>query len=126
MALLEHIQMAIGTHMRWKERLVQAVETGKSKWTVEGIRQDDQCALGMWLNGPDFLDDDSCNNHAQVTELHRQFHLSAAKVLGNALAGDAATAETLMQGEYAELSDALVGHLNEWKKDARKPLVAAQ
>ncbi len=117
--LLDHIQMAIGTHMRWKKRLTDAVATGVSKWTVEGIRLDDQCALGMWLNGPDFDDMSFCRNYTLVKELHRQFHIVAAEVLGHALARDVAEAEKIMQGKYAKLSDELVAHLNKWSDNVK-------
>ena len=121
MELLEHIKMAIGTHMRWKKRLIDAVATGQSQWTVEGIRVDDQCALGMWLNGPDFEDMSFCQNYALVKELHRQFHLVAAEVLGYALARDVVKAEEVMQGKYAELSETLVAHLNKWAEKVEDP-----
>ncbi len=115
MATYEQIEMAIGTHHKWKIRLSDAIKTGRSNITVEKIGCDDQCALGMWLNGPAFseLKDDA--SYHRVKELHCVFHQTAAEVLELALSDEKVAAEKLMIGRYAELSASLVAKLKDWQ-----------
>ena len=109
------VTKAIATHGQWKIRLRQAVDTGKSEWTVDQVKVDDQCVLGQWIYG------DAMKRFAgdplvqQVRDLHRQFHAEAANVLELALAGRRAeaAAQLEMGSPYARLSAALVRALQQ-------------
>jgi len=46
MAIAEEITKAIGAHGMWKQRLRQAIDTGKSEFTVERVRPDNLCDFG--------------------------------------------------------------------------------
>jgi len=115
LATYEQIEIAIGTHNKWKIRLADAIKTGRSNITVEKIRCDDLCALGMWLNGPAFSELKDDDSYHRVKELHRLFHQTAADVLELALAGEKMAAEKMMIGRYAELSANLVAKLKDWQ-----------
>lgn len=98
---------AIDAHIKWKERLHDAITgAGDEALDPEVVSRDDQCVLGEWLNGvggeryaqlPAFRD---------VRAKHIYFHLCAGKVLALARAGrkDEAIA-MLEEGDYAVASD---------------------
>ncbi len=113
-ATLDH---AIATHAKWKFRLREAIRTGKSEWTVEKVRPDDQCEFGKWLNSLP-LSDRMMKEWREVKALHTQFHLAAAGVLESALAGRGteATAAMAPGGTFADVSTRLVKIISDWKK----------
>jgi hypothetical protein len=98
---------AIDAHIKWKERLHDAITgAGDGELDPEMVSRDDQCVLGQWLNGvggeryaqlPAFRD---------VRAKHIYFHLCAGKVLALARAGRREEAIAMLEeGDYAVASD---------------------
>ncbi|GBD23938.1 hypothetical protein HRbin29_01611 [bacterium HR29] len=104
------VTKAIAAHGQWKIRLRQAIETGKSEWTVDQVKVDDQCVLGKWIYGDAVVRFPGDSLVREIRELHREFHQEAAKVLSLALMGRKAEAERLMEqgSAYARISGSLV------------------
>ncbi|MFH1785565.1 MAG: CZB domain-containing protein [Candidatus Micrarchaeota archaeon] len=78
------INEAIISHMRWKQLLDEAIETGESKFTVKSVNSDKNCILGKWLN---YLDSEHKKEYCKIKEIHMKFHKCAARVLKLALEG---------------------------------------
>ncbi len=95
MDLQSEIKKAIGAHGMWKGRLKTAIHTGKSEATVAVVCQDNQCEFGKWLYALD--PKVKAEKHWQcVKGLHADFHKEAGSVLGLALAGKKAEAESAL------------------------------
>lgn len=114
----ENISKAISSHGQWKERLAHAIWSGASDFNPEIVKLPDRCELGQWLYGADISPDAKGSAYYQrAVDLHAQFHVEAATVLGVALQGDRIQAEKLMApgSKYANLSSTFTDVLNEWK-----------
>lgn len=116
------INKAIGAHSLWKDRLRAAVDSGKSKLTVEQVAKDDACELGRWLAGasiPEALK--KTGDFEACRELHAEFHKAAAHVLRLAISGNKAAALTALGGEsrFANLSSTLTLRMMQWAASAR-------
>jgi hypothetical protein len=113
----ERIVLAIAAHAKWKFYLRQAIETGKSKWTVTEVRPADCCEFGAWLLALPPGDRDS-EHYEDVCRLHTEFHKEAAEVLKLALAGRREEAETaIAQGSrFAKVSTKLTITMTAWRK----------
>ncbi len=114
---LHPIDKAIAAHARWKSNLRQAIDTGKSEWTVERVRPDNLCEFGRWLlerPAPQRMTE----HYRTVHDLHARFHIEAAHVLELALAGRRAEAVAAMAiGQpFANVSSKLTIALTAWKK----------
>ncbi len=118
-ASLDH---AIAAHAKWKFRLREAIRSGRSEWSVEQVRPDDQCEFGAWLNALP-LSDRMRREWREVKSLHAQFHVAAAAVLESATSGRTAEAESAMApgGSFADISSRLVRLITEWKKATDGP-----
>jgi hypothetical protein len=68
MDLKEQIKAAIGAHGLWKGRLTNAIDTGKSDWTVADVQSDYNCAFGKWLHG--LGAESNCAKCTTCKELH--------------------------------------------------------
>lgn len=104
------VTKAIAAHGQWKVRLREVIASGRSEWTVDQVKVDDQCLLGRWIYGDALARFPGDPVVEQVRDLHREFHQEAARVLALALAGRRAEAEQAMaQGSaYSRVSGALV------------------
>ncbi|MHC4401265.1 MAG: CZB domain-containing protein [Planctomycetota bacterium] len=111
-----NIERAIAAHARWKYRLFDAVKTGKSEWTVQGIRSYDQCDFGKWL-GSLSPSDRSSEHCKKVTDLHREFHQAASEVLELALSGRKQEAEAAIAlgSRFSLVSSNLTMAMSAWK-----------
>ena len=49
MSNLRELNKAITAHAIWKTRLSEAIETGKSEWSHDKVREDHLCNFGKWL-----------------------------------------------------------------------------
>jgi ubiquitin len=95
------------------------IESSKIDTPVETIRRDDQCEFGKWLHGATLTTSDKATAHYKtVTDLHAQFHKTAARVVELALTGRKSEAETMMilGGEYAVISARLTQAMLNWKE----------
>lgn len=111
------IDKAIAAHGSWKARLRSAIETGKSEFTVEKVRTDNQCDFGKWLYS---LPSSELGSEfgKKVKALHAQFHVQAAKVLDLALTSKKKEAEEAMTttSDFGKTSAELTLAMVAWKK----------
>ena len=108
---------AVFAHAQWKHRLRQAIETGKSDWTVAEIRVDNRCEFGGWLeNLPPSKK--TSERYAHLRSLHTEFHKVASEVLALALSGKKKEAQVAMSmgSPFTEVSAQLVLSLSKWAK----------
>lgn len=120
MTFADQVQGAVSAHGMWKARLRQAIESGKSDFKVEVVRQDNQCDFGKWLYGEAKRDHGQEPQYEKVRALHAEFHAEAARVLGAAVAGKKAEAEAAMGigGKFSHTSSSLITALVLWEKAA--------
>jgi hypothetical protein len=113
----DEIKKAIGAHGLWKARLMTAVSTGSSEFTVAQVSADSNCEFGRWLyNGIDAGAKQS-PHYEEVRKLHAQFHAVAGTVLGSALAGRQAEAKASIEdssGAYSTTSGDLSRAMMAW------------
>ena len=108
MSTKDAITKGIGEHGMWKQRLLDAMNTGQSEWAPDTVRQDNQCKFGKWLYSCS-PQEKSSPHYNNVKGLHAKFHKTAANVLTLALANKQSEAEKEIApgGEYATISAAL-------------------
>ena len=123
MSNVNELDKAISAHARWKIRLREAIDTGKSEWSPEKVRQDNLCDFGKWLYS--LSDSEKASGYwKQVQKLHAEFHIVAAKVLQLALEGHKNEAEATMDtsgSEFKLASSKLINMMTEWKKIIQAP-----
>lgn len=113
------IQLAIGAHGLWKQRLSSAIATGKSEFSPDDIRRDGLCDFGKWLHSlPE--SDRASELWKKVHSLHERFHLESAGVLEAALAGrkEEAAAAMAQGSAYALVSMRLTAAMMEWMRES--------
>ncbi len=113
--LKDQITSAIGIHGLWKNRIREAISTGKSDWDPAFVKPCGNCDFGKWLNSfpPSSKDD----HYKDVYKLHAAFHEEAARVLDMALKGKKAEAEkaSAFGSEYTNLTSKLTKAMMDWK-----------
>ena len=115
---LDPITHAIASHAKWKFRLRQAIKTGQSEWTSDGVRKDDQCEFGKWLRSIP-AGEQRDEHWKAVLDRHAEFHKAAADVLELALAGRRSEAEQAIDpgSRFAEASKGLTLAMMAWKDE---------
>jgi len=115
----EALDRAIAAHAKWKYRLMEAIDTGKSQWRVDDVRTDSACEFGKWL-GALPLSERLSEHSKKVRALHAEFHVLAADVLELALAGRKAeaTAAMALRSRFATASSNLTMAVMAWKEAA--------
>jgi hypothetical protein len=122
MSLEDEIKSAIGDHGIWKNKLKNAVDTGKIDVQISTIRSDVQCEFGKWLHGPSATVKEKNSIHYQrVHDLHAEFHEKAALVAQHAVAGNKVAAMKMLNvnGEYVEASATLTAAMIDWLKETK-------
>jgi Chemoreceptor zinc-binding domain len=119
MNIAEALDHAIASHAKWKYRLMEAIDTGKSEWHVGDVRGDNGCDFGKWLIALP-LSERLSEHSKKVRLLHAEFHGLAADVLELALAGRKAeaTAAMALRSRFAEVSSNLTMAVLAWKEAA--------
>jgi len=114
--ITNEINAAIKSHNQWKLKILTAIATGKSEFTVEKVKNDDQCQFGKWLHKQITPKDQKSPFYKQAIDLHAKFHKQAAKALELALAGkkEAANQAVSSESEYNNLSFQLTKTLMRW------------
>jgi hypothetical protein len=114
----EQITKGIGAHGMWKQRLVDAINTGVSEWTPAIVKQDNQCEFGKWLYSCSAAEKQS-PHYEKIRELHAQFHKEAAQILDLALTGKKQDAEARIaaNSDYRNLSGNLTREMMAWKSE---------
>jgi methyl-accepting chemotaxis protein len=115
------IDAGINAHRLWKQRLAEAVTSGRSEWTPEDVCRDDGCEFGRWLREGIAPRDRATPHFAKVRALHAAFHQSAGQVLRLALGGRRAEAEQAIASgsAFTKASSALVVAMMDWKAARR-------
>lgn len=118
MSTKDAITNGIAAHGMWKQRLISAIKTGQSEWTPEIVCQDDQCEFGKWLYSCS-PEEKSSPYHSKITQLHANFHKTAAVILDLALQGKTSEAEEKigMASEYKDNSARLTREMMNWKNE---------
>lgn len=108
---------AVFAHAKWKHRLRQAMDTGKSEWTVAEVRADDGCDFGSWLQDLPSSKKTS-EPYIHLRSLHTEFHKAASEVLALALSGkkEEVRVAMAMGSHFTEISTKLVLTLSKWGK----------
>jgi hypothetical protein len=118
MSNVRELDKAISAHAKWKIRLREAIDTGKSEWSSDNVRLDNLCDFGKWLYSlPEA--EKSPGHWQKIQKLHAEFHIVAAKVLQLALEGRRAEANAAMEtsgSEFKLASSKLINTMSEWKK----------
>jgi hypothetical protein len=123
MMTTDALDHAIAAHAKWKLRLKEAIDTGKSEWKVADVRTDQACELGNWLSTLPVAQRLS-RHYEKVRTFHADFHKAAADVLELALAGrkDEALAAIAFGSRFLAVSSNLVLAITAWREDpARNP-----
>ncbi len=118
------IDAVIAAHKAWKSRLENVVlGIERHDLEVAAVVDDTRCRLGIWLH---------CENNRHVTWrhfkhlilFHREFHEMAGAILTLVSDGQPARAETLLNNDFARLSQQLVDLLTQLRvqcQSAGKP-----
>jgi hypothetical protein len=117
MKTVEALDKAIAAHAKWKYRLMEAIDTGKSEWHVSDVRTDHACEFGKWLATLS-LSERLSEHCRKVRALHMEFHSLAADVLELALAGrkEEATSAMALGGRLASGASSLTLAVIAWKE----------
>ncbi len=117
MSMVDQINKAVAAHGMWKARLRNAIDAGKSEFTAGHVSADNQCDFGKWLYSLPAIDHQTAQ-WQKVRELHAKFHREAGKVLGLALSGNKAEADSCLAvgSPFAKVSLELTSAMMEWKK----------
>jgi hypothetical protein len=120
MNIIEALDQALAAHAKWKYRLMEAIDTGKSEWRISEVRTDHSCQFGKWLLALP-LSERLSENYKKVFALHAEFHGLAADVLELALAGRKAeaTAAMALRSRFATVSSNLTMAVVAWKDAAK-------
>jgi methyl-accepting chemotaxis protein len=121
MSLKDEITAAVGAHGLWKGKLRDAIQTGKSETTPQGVRVDNQCKFGQWLYGTSMPGAVKVSvNYKECVELHAKFHVAAAIVLELALASQKKEAEAAISSgsEFTTLTNKLTDAMMRWRTSA--------
>lgn len=117
MSVKEEIDMAIGAHGAWKQKLRTAIETGECESTPERVKQDNNCSFGKWLHERIDPSTKSSAYYQEALTLHAEFHKEAGRILEIALNGekDEAKDQLKIGSHFAKTSANLTKKLQEWK-----------
>jgi len=108
---------AITAHSQWRIRLQGAIAgTNQDTLDPKVVGADDQCLLGKWIHGEAKQYAASPDYQALVQE-HRNFHQSAAKVLGLISAGKKEEAKANVgTGEFFDASIKTINAIRRLRK----------
>ena len=111
-AIGKALEEAIFAHSRWKVHLKQAIETGKSDFSVVDTSNPHACAFGQWLDSEEGR---TLPDYGTIAKLHEEFHIEASNILALALGGSAseATAKMQMGSKFSRSTARLVNALAE-------------
>lgn len=119
MSTKDAITKGIAAHGMWKQRIIDAIKSGKSEWTPAIVNQDNQCEFGKWLYSCSAQERNS-PYYSKIKELHAEFHQAAADVLTLALNGKKVEAEENISAnsKYRSISAMLTKEMMSWKSNA--------
>ncbi len=114
---IQTLDAAISAHGRWKHRLRDLIQSGKSDIDPATATRDDACELGKWLKGY-FPNAEEQAIYDRVKARHAEFHLAVGQVIQLAAAKKRSEAEKSMglSSPYSNASTALTLEIMNWKK----------
>ena len=117
MSLKDDIDLAIGAHGSWKQKLRTAIDTGESPSTPEKVMQDNNCSFGKWLHERITASEKESPYYKEVVELHAEFHKEAGAILALALKGekDEAYDRIKLGSKFSRVSGGLTRKMKEWQ-----------
>ena len=68
------IVRAIAAHVSWRARLIAAIQSGESWFSLREVESDDPCDLGRWLTNCVSEELKESPHYTRILELHRHFH----------------------------------------------------
>ena len=110
------VSKALAAHRKWRDHLEKALENGSGEFKPSVVRQDNKCEFGKWLHNETPAELLQTDEFQQIKQWHASFHMEAAHILELALQGQKQEVRRLLgsQGNFAKMSEALVGGLIEW------------
>ncbi len=96
----------ISAHVRWKQRLLDYIADSSEKLDPALVATDNHCKLGQWIYGDGQVYSELAH-FEKVRVEHAKFHKHAAAVVTFVNLGDHATAQQVLDGEYAKVSNSL-------------------
>ncbi|MCO7225277.1 CZB domain-containing protein [Pleionea sp. CnH1-48] len=117
MSTYDEISKAIAAHGQWKNKLRNAIDTGKCESTPAKVKQDNNCSFGKWLHGRIDPQAKSSSYYSTVVNLHADFHKEAGSILEVALSGDknSASQRIGLGSEFSRLSAELTKTMKAWQ-----------
>jgi len=102
---------AIKAHVAWKTKLrILSIEQGKCGDPAV-VEKDNACSLGKWIHGDgQRLSGD--DEFRQLCQEHAAFHSCAASIIRSVKQGATGEAKEMLAGQYAEISNKVIGTLN--------------
>ncbi len=103
-------------HRAWRNRLVEAIQTGSFEWDTASVSCDDRCDLGQWIYSRGVKFYAELPEFQRLREDHAAFHRAAAEVLRLVQQGNTDEAKKMLCDEFDRLSITVIGHLNVLEK----------
>ena len=105
---------AIDAHAKWKSKLRMCIADHDKCPDPAVAEKDNACALGKWIygDGQRFSNDDEFR---QLRQDHAGFHRCAARIIRCVQQNQKRDAESLLAGEYANISTSVIRLLNHLK-----------
>lgn len=105
------IYMAVVSHTSWKKRLHDMIETDRYEANVAV----EHCEFSQWIQA-NRSELELYKNFTKVEELHKQFHIEAAKIIQLAKRGKKQQAEAALNygGAFETISQDLVRNIIAW------------
>jgi hypothetical protein len=113
----QQIDAAITAHSRWKHRLKELVQTGKSDIDAATATRDDACEFGKWLQAYRPTAKEKASYEAVRTK-HAEFHRVVGGVVRLVASSQKAEAMKSMDmgSPFASVSAALTLEMMNWKR----------
>jgi hypothetical protein len=111
------VDKAIAAHENWKTRLQDQLSgTSTEQLDPAVVCLDDRCELGKWLHGPGGQRLGKYPAFSVLVARHQYFHVQAAAVVTQNLAGDLPAADRTLKGPFRYASNQVVLLLKELKR----------
>lgn len=111
------IDVAIGAHKNWKDRLTNYLEGNSSEdLRPEVICHDDRCDLGKWIHSDGQQQLGRYPIFTELRAVHKMFHQQASSVVALHQAGKLDAAKWLLDGEYTKTSTRIINRLEDLKQ----------
>ncbi len=101
-----NMRLALDAHLKWKERLEQAIGKSSAEDLEVGVvGADDRCTLGHWLHGEARRLFSKHPEYDQLVKAHADFHLMAGDVVCDVHDGRNAEARVKLTRDFRQKSD---------------------